>query len=91
MKPTKTAWTKRTKAVKKPRKHTTKRAYASKSVMGRLLKLKYKMNEAYRDGVDTYNDKEWLVDLIQQVRKEYKPGPGDLKFANQLWRKYAGQ
>ena len=37
MKPTKTTWTKRTKAVKKPRKYTTKRAYDRKSVMSRLL------------------------------------------------------
>ena len=91
MKPNKTTAVKRTMAKKKPRKYTTKRAYDSKSVMGRLLKLKYKMNDAYRDGVDTYNDKEWLTDLIQQVRQEYEPGSGDLKFANQLWRKYAGQ
>ena len=47
------------------------------------------MNEAYCDGTETFNDKEWLMDLIQQIRQEYKPGPGDLKFANQLWRKYA--
>ena len=41
--------TKRTKAVKKPRKVTVKRAVDAKSPLAKLLKLKYRINDAYRD------------------------------------------
>ena len=35
--------TKRTRAVKKPRRVKVKRAYDGKSVVGKLIKLKYKI------------------------------------------------
>ena len=44
MKPTKTTRTKRVKAVKKPRKVKVKRAVDAKSPLGRLLKLKWCIN-----------------------------------------------
>ena len=97
MKPTKTAWTKRTMAKKKPRKYTTKRAYDSKSVVGRLIKLKYKINTAYENGeygptpvgVDTTSDRDWVLGIIEEAKDGINPNQQHLLKANELWRKYA--
>ena len=93
MKPTKTTQTKRTKAVKKPRKAKVKRAYDSKSVVGRLLKLKYRINDAYdnrqeNDGY-TRSDRDWILGIISEA-KDGLYSPNDLRKANTLWKKYNG-
>ena len=93
MKPTKTTSTKRTKAVKKPRKPKVKRAYDSKSVVGRLLKLKYRINDAYNNRQEndgyTRSDRDWIFGIISEA-KDGLYSPNDLRKANTLWKKYNG-
>ena len=79
---------KRTRAVKKPRKAKVKRAYDSKSVVGKLIKLKYKINTAYENGEYTTKDRDWILRIISAA-KEGKYGKGDLEKANILWKKYS--
>ncbi len=94
MKPTKTTWTKRTKAVKKPRKYTTKRAYDSKSPMGKLMKLKYRINDAYNhrqeSGGETKSDKTWVMEEITNLRQGGWLSATKMKVANEMWSKYEG-
>ena len=80
--------TKKTRAVKKPRKAKVKRAYDGKSVVGKLIKLKYKINTAYENGEYTTKDRDWIL-LIISADKEGKYGRGDLEKANTLWKKYS--
>jgi len=80
--------TKRTRVAKKPRRAKVKRAYDSKSVVGKLIKLKYKINTAYENGEYTTKDRDWILHIISAA-KEGKYGRGDLEKANTLWKKYS--
>ena len=83
--------TKRTKAVKKPRKVTPKRAYDGKSPMGKLQKLKYRINDAYRDGRDTdKSDKDWVMEEIDNLKNGGWLSAVKMKVANEMWNKYGG-
>ena len=64
----------------------------SNPIVGKLLKLKYRINDAYRDkGMDTKDDKKYVISLIQDIRKHNfkKLAPEDGHCCNGLWRKYA--
>ena len=66
--------------------------YDSNPIVGKLLKLKYRINDAYRDkGMDTKDDKKYVISLIQDIRKHNfkKLAPEDGHCCNGLWRKYA--
>jgi hypothetical protein len=61
----------------------------------KLLKLKYRINEMYRSGVDkvygsSKDDKNWVMNLISDVRTNNltKLSSEDGKYCNGLWRKY---
>ena len=86
--------TKRTKAVKKPRKITPKKAHDSKSPLGKLMKLKYRINDAYRAGrkyKDTdKSDKDWVMEEITNLRNEGWLSATKMKVANEMWSKYGG-
>ena len=62
-------------------------------IIDKLLKLKYRINDAYRDGKDTKDDKNYVMSLISDIRKHgfTKLAPEDGHCCNGLWRKYAGQ
>jgi len=63
-------------------------------IIGKLLKLKYRINEAYRNkGVDTKDDKSYVMSLISDIRKHnFKTlAPEDGHCCNGLWRKYEGK
>ena len=86
--------TKRTRAVKKPRKRTVKKAYDSKSPMGKLMKLKYRINDAYNhrqenDG-ETKSDKTWVMEEITNLRQGGWLSATKMKVANEMWSKYGG-
>ena len=93
--------TKRTQAVKKPRKRTPKRAVHSKSrrmevgttetPLAKLLKLKYEINDAYERGFETTDDKTWVMEEISNLRDGGWLSATKMKVANEMWRKYAGQ
>ena len=67
-------------------------------LVGKLLKLKYRINDAYRSGKydDAYNDtqvdKSWVMNLISDIRDNNltKLSKEDMLKCNGLWRKYAG-
>ena len=83
--------TKRTKAVKKPRKRTVKKAYDGKSPMGKLMKLKYRINDAYNDGRNTdKSDKDWVMEQISDLKNGGWLSATKMKVANEMWNKYDG-
>ena len=89
--------TKRTRAVKKPRKVTVKKAYDGKSPMGKLMKLKYRINDAYKAGRDTEpvgasnkSDKDWVMEEITNLRNDGWLSATKMKVANEMWNKYNG-
>ena len=83
--------TKRTRAVKKPRKVTPKKAYDGKSPMGKLMKLKYRINDAYNDGRNTdKSDKDWVMEQISDLKNGGWLSATKMKVANEMWNKYGG-
>ena len=78
-------------AVKRPRKKAVKKAYDGKSPMGKLQKLKYRINDAYRDGRDTdKSDKNWVMEEIDNLRQGGWLSATKMKVANEMWSKYGG-
>ena len=92
--------TKRTQAVKKPRKRAVKKAYDTKSPIGRLLKLKYRINESCVGGElydaqthdigDMKSDKTWVMEEISNLRDGGWLSATKMKVANEMWNKYDG-
>ena len=78
-------------AVKRPRKKAVKKAYDGKSPMGKLQKLKYRINDAYRDGRDTdKSDKNWVMEQINDLKNGGLLSATKMKVANEMWSKYGG-
>ena len=87
----------------KPTKRTKVRRAKRKTnwgnpIIDKLMKLKYSINDAYRNGYDNIireeegiDDKNYVMKLIQDVRKgEFtKLSREDGLKCNGLWRKYA--
>ena len=80
---------------KRPAKRTV--AHTENPIVGKLLRLKYKINEAYRGGnkpaggdTDTRADKSWVMNLISDVRTNNltKLCKEDMLHCNEMWRKY---
>ena len=63
----------------------------SNPIVGKLLKLKYRINDAYRAGrVTPKSDKDFVIGLINNIRKrEQNPSKIQLEECNKLWSKYA--
>ena len=62
-------------------------------IIDKLMQLKYSLNDAYHnDGIDTKDDKYYVMKLIQDVRGQNlkKLSREDGLKCNDLWRKYAG-
>ena len=62
-------------------------------ILDKLMQLKYRINDVYHlDGVDTKDDKNYVMSLISDVRKNglIKLSHEDGLKCNSLWRKYAG-
>ena len=66
-------------------------------IIEKLLKLKYRINDAYRGGnkpsgsdTDTRYDKDFVMGLINNIRiKEENITKIQLEECNKIWRKYA--
>ena len=86
--------TKRTQAVKKPRKRAVKKAYDTKSPIGRLLKLKYRINDAFNSRQEnmgeTKSDKTWVMEEIDNLKNGGWLTAVKMKVANEMWSKYGG-
>ena len=63
-------------------------------VLDKLMKLKYRINDAYNhrqenDG-ETKSDKDWVMAEIDNLRNEGWLSATKMKVANEMWRKYEG-
>ena len=68
-------------------------AHTKNPIVGKLLRLKYKINEAYRNGGSSFKnigDKKWVMNLISDVRNNNltKLSKEDMLHCNGLWRTY---
>ena len=96
MKPTKTS-------AKKPAKRKRNPNDLGNPMIGKLLDLKYRINDVYqlvKDGNgkpkfdltilgDTRTDKQWVMTLIDNVRAGGSITQERMLMANELWKKYA--
>jgi len=72
-------------------KPTKKKSAKRNPIISKLLDLKYRINDAYRnEGVDTKADKSYVMSLIIDIRKHgfTKLSPEDGHCCNGLWNKY---
>ena len=92
-------WIKLKRSTMKPTKPVKKRPAkrTDNPIIDKLLKLKYRINEACRSGNydDAYNDtqadKAYVMNLISDIRRHgFKTlAPEDGHCCNGLWKKYA--
>ena len=83
------------KRMKPTKKRAAKRT--DNPIITKLLKLKYRINDAYRGGnkpsvsdTDTRSDKDFVMGLINNIRKRGEnPSKIQLEYCNKIWRKYA--
>ena len=75
----------------------TKKKTAKKRnpMVGKLLDLKYRINEAYQntlahsvDSESTKTDKSWVMQMIDNVRNGKALSKEEMLVSNNLWRKY---
>ena len=60
-------------------------------VLDKLMKLKYRINDAYNDGRDTdKSDKNWVMEEITNLRQGGWLSATKMKVANEMWNKYDG-
>ena len=60
-------------------------------VLDKLMKLKYRINDAYKDGRDTdKSDKDWVMEEIDNLRNDGWLTASKMKVANEMWSKYGG-
>ena len=76
------------KSTKKTVAHTTN------PIVGKLLRLKYKINEAYHNGGSSFEnigDKKWVWTLVEDIQNKRftKLCREDFEKCNGLWRQYA--
>ena len=58
-------------------------------VLDKLMKLKYRINDAYKDGRDTdKSDKTWVMEEITNLRQGGWLSATKMKVANEMWNKY---
>ena len=80
-------------------KPTKKRTAKKRNpIVGKLLDLKYRINEAYRNGGSSYDnigDKTWVMDKIKYLRygdgNVNKLTKVDMLRCNEMWNKYEGK
>ena len=82
--------------VTRARKRTTKeRGVKGNPVLDKLMKLKYRINDAYKAGRDTTpvenkSDKDWVIGEITNLRNDGWLTATKMKVANEMWDKYGG-
>ena len=67
--------------------------YDSNTIVSKLLKLKYRINDAYDDhdigAVYNISDKDFVIGLIHNIRKrDRNPSKIQLEECNKIWSKY---
>ena len=66
----------------------------SDPILTKLLNLKYRINDAYRNGGSSFKnigDKKWVMNLISDVRnnKLTKLCKEDMSKCNSMWKEYS--
>ena len=85
----------KTSVKKRPAKRVKKEAVKKLSTVGKLLQLKYHMNDTFnREGswrTDMSDHKSYIMTLINDVRKNdlTKIAREDMQLCNRLWKIYA--
>ena len=60
-------------------------------VLDKLMKLKYRINDTFRDGrVTDKSDKDWVMEEIDNLRQGGWLSATKMKVANEMWSKYGG-
>jgi len=63
-------------------------------VLDKLMKLKYRINDAYRAGRKykdaDKSDKDWVMEEITNLRQGGWLSATKMKVANEMWSKYGG-
>ena len=75
-------------------KPTKERGVKGNPVLDKLMKLKYRINDAYNhrqenDG-ETKSDKTWVMEEITNLRQGGWLSATKMKVANEMWSKYEG-
>ena len=73
-------------------KPTKERGVKGNPVLDKLMKLKYRINDAYNhrqenDG-ETKSDKTWVMEEITNLRQGGGLSATKMKVANEMWSKY---
>ena len=78
-------------------KPTKERGIKGNPVLDKLMKLKYRINDAYKAGRDTEpvgasnkSDKDWVMEEITNLRQGGWLSATKMKVANEMWSKYEG-
>ena len=75
----------------RPTKRTQATKKESNPVLDKLMKLKYRINDAYNDGRDTdKSDKDWVMEQISDLKNGGWLSATKMKVANEMWSKYGG-
>ena len=80
--------------MKPTKKKAAKRKYSDLQTMliGKLIDLKYRINDAYREDRlpedMTRDDKSWVMEKCDDVRNGGTLSKGELMKANKLWKDY---
>ena len=70
-------------------KPTKERGIKGNPVLDKLMKLKYRINDAYKAGRDTdKSDKSWVMEEIDNLRNDGWLTASKMKVANEMWNKY---
>ena len=79
----------------KPTKKKPAKRKERNPMVGKLLDLKYRINDAFKNRKlhktligDTRIDKQWVMERIQELRDGGKLNKYDMLEANIIWRKY---
>ena len=80
-----------TKVTRARKRTTNERGVKGNPVLDKLMKLKYRINDAYEAGRDTdKSDKDWVMEEITNLRNEGWLTATKMKVANEMWNRYDG-
>ena len=78
-------------------KPTNERGVKGNPVLDKLMKLKYRINDAYKAGRSHFisssaemSDKTWVMEEITNLRQGGWLSATKMKVANEMWSKYEG-
>ena len=83
-----------TKVTRARKRTTNERGVKGNPVLDKLMKLKYRINDAYRAGRKykdaDKSDKDWVMEEITNLRQGGWLSATKMKVANEMWNKYDG-